>query len=108
MTFLEKIKRLEELEKKATPGPWHIGWMSPNSDAVDIDAPTGEQVAIVHHRENQAFVCQSRNTLPSLLQFVSDVEEVVRLWRMSVDEQEGCIGTEVRLAIEALESRWMK
>lgn len=56
MTLQEHLARAEEIAKKATPGPWHIGHIDEHLDHADVDALNGECVAEVFHRENQGFI----------------------------------------------------
>jgi len=60
------IKRVRELTKAATPGPWHVGHVDENLDKVEIESPDGIVVASEVHRNNEALICESRVLLPLL------------------------------------------
>lgn len=70
MTLSSLISKLEQAEKLASEAPWHIGWCNENSDAVTVDAPDLSTVCEIPFRKNQAFICEMRNSLPTLLKIL--------------------------------------
>ncbi len=65
MTILDK---LADLEKKATPGPWHIAHIDENLEHAEIESPEGVPVASVFPRIDQSFICALRDAAPALIE----------------------------------------
>ncbi len=80
-----KIERFEELEKAATPGPWHIGWIDENLNHAEIEGPElGQQVGEIYPRVDQSFICNFRNVAPHLIAVAKAAKEIARELKGSV------------------------
>ena len=96
------LKRLEDVESKATPGPWieevgnHVGFLGQAFSQVVTEATDddGDRTVVAPERIQYAdgfLICESRNSLPALLQIIklqnSALHEIVACRRF--DEHVG-------------------
>ena len=66
MSILDKIKRLKELEGKATPGPWESKEEKDNKCL--IISPNEPVADVYNFYPTTQFIAESRNALPEILE----------------------------------------
>lgn len=92
-TFAQTCK---ERAEKATEGPWHIGHVDEDSGSVEIDSVHGRLIALVEERQNQSFICNSREDVPELCRRLERACTELRLAN-AVIQQTDCYNTFQRL-----------
>lgn len=121
MTLLQLIARLEELEKKATPGPWEYveGDYTDPEDIYDskiLNEKSREQVPAFSvqppgKREfDLEFITELHNALPQLLEFCKEAieqQELVASLLNCLDELDGIIPENVLAAQDSLVEKWL-
>jgi len=73
------LDKLEELEKKATPGPWEVSPYSDHDIMTPAEPPYGTVLTV--GSDNTNFIVEIRNYLPEIIAELRAAREVVRLSR---------------------------
>jgi hypothetical protein len=72
------LKSLEAKCRAATPGVRHVGHISENVEAADIDGEDGKSIAVVYGRNNEAFFCAvTPDTVLKLIETIREYEEAL-------------------------------
>lgn len=76
---------MKRLEAGATPGPWRIGHINEHLDRGEIENHAGVIIASDCKRNDESFVCQSRNSMPALLRVVEAAKRLSTAWQNTKD-----------------------
>lgn len=71
----DKLAKLREIAAKATPGPYHIGWIDDEHEQVEVLAPNGCEILMVTGRENESYFC---TFTPEIVKAMLDVVEAAK------------------------------
>ena len=109
----DEVRRLADLEKKATPGPWcFVDDNIKTVEEIDIDGEGDRIVYIPYDSNDSGMICVARDTIPWLLEATACFQpgDADLLHWMRTAEGDVCDGSleEVHDAIESLLIRLQK